>query len=421
MEGGSPIRSFPSESLTILAPREIVATFTSLGCWGTVAVLRSDGATTIPLPCSAAKLTPDPECRERMQNTAAACVRLMTELFINFKSDRTVVNLDLISWAKIWRLGPDCKRSSIDKILSRHLYGRALQMGRKQEWCRALPERKHGRTGARGGAVAKGVELRPISHRLRVYSARNPCVDSLMIIAKAPCTPATEDGSTAKFAPGRKVWLVEDHACVRELMEIFFTTVPGFSLVGASVDAAPILNFSRNDADIILLDLMIPGLGGLEAMRQLREQANPPQIIVFSGTATIHSVHAALSLGAVGYIEKSESLESLRAALARVDHGECYFSTGPSRILAQLARTCGRSLHGQLSAKRELHALSLFVRGETIKSVATDLRISVQTAYNIRQTLLERAHARNPLDLLHYAIEIGLLGSRRATSITALS
>lgn len=242
-----------------------------------------------------------------------------------------------------------------------------------------------------------------------------------MIIAKAPCTPATEDGSTAKFAPGRKVWLVEDHACVRELMEIFFTTVPGFSLVGASVDAAPILNFSRNDADIILLDLMIPGLGGLEAMRQLREQANPPQIIVFSGTATIHSVHAALSLGAVGYIEKSESLESLRAALARVDHGECYFSTGPSRILAQLARTCGRSLHGQLSAKRELHALSLFVRGETIKSVATDLRISVQTAYNIRQTLLERAHARNPLDLLHYAIEIGLLGSRRATSITALS
>jgi two-component system, NarL family, response regulator EvgA len=209
-----------------------------------------------------------------------------------------------------------------------------------------------------------------------------------------------------------RVWIIEDHLSIRQLLESFVGLIPGFTVAGSSPAAEPAVEAARADGvDVILLDLMIRGDGGVAALHRLAELPRPPRVLIYSATATIHSLQLSLAHGAAGYVEKSDSLDELKVALNRLREGGMHFSQGPSRLLTSLLRPPARSR--KRSEDVELKVLEKLARGNTIKATAHDLGLSVQKVYRLRQTLMERANAHTPQDLTRYAIEVGLVGAHR--------
>lgn len=214
-----------------------------------------------------------------------------------------------------------------------------------------------------------------------------------------------------------RVWIVEDHWSISQMLEALLETMPGFVLAGASADGGPALEAAREGkVDVVILDLMLPGDGGMKTLADLNRLPAPPRVLIYSATATMHSLKLAVAHGAFGYVEKGDRIEELRLALERVRSpgGGVHFSQGPSRLLTELVRT-DHKLSGE-AARLELELLGLLARGLTLKEAAFELHISHQKAYRIRQQLMANAKARNAQDLIRYAVEIGLAGiaSRRA-------
>ena len=209
-----------------------------------------------------------------------------------------------------------------------------------------------------------------------------------------------------------RVWIIEDHLSIRQLLESFISLLPGFVVAGSSPDAAPALGAARaGEIGIVILDLMIRGDGGMAALLKLRELPGAPRVLIYSATSTIHSLQLALSHGAAGYVEKSDSLDELKLALTRVQEGGMHFSPGPSRLLTSLLRPTPRG-RGR-SEETELKVLEKLARGMTIKETAHELGLSTQKVYRVRTMLMERAKAHTSQDLTRYAIEVGLVGARR--------
>lgn len=210
-----------------------------------------------------------------------------------------------------------------------------------------------------------------------------------------------------------RVWIIEDHLSIRQLLESFVSLQPGFVVAGSSPDAAPALSVARaGEVDLVILDLMIRGEGGIAAMIKLRALPRPPGVLVYSATSTVHSLQLALAHGATGYVEKTDSLEELKLALTRLREGGMHFSTGPSQLLTTLLRPSAR---GRARAEQtELQVLEKLARGMTIKEAAHELHLSTQKVYRVRASLMERADAHSSQDLTRYAIEVGLVGAHRS-------
>lgn len=219
-------------------------------------------------------------------------------------------------------------------------------------------------------------------------------------------TPAPADAHPCR------VWIIEDHLSIRQLLESFVGLLPGFAVTGSSPGAEPAFAAAAaGGIDVVILDLMIRGDGGIAALLRLGELARPPRVLIYSATATIHSLQLSLAHGAAGYVEKSDSLEELRTALQRLRGGGFHFSPGPSRLLTSLLRPPARTR--QRAADVELKVLEKLARGNTIKATAQELGLSTQKVYRLRQALMRRANAHTTQDLTRYAIEVGLVGASR--------
>lgn len=224
--------------------------------------------------------------------------------------------------------------------------------------------------------------------------------------------PSGLPGPSAADAP-RRIWIVEDHISVRQLLEAFINLIPGFKVVGVSAGEGPAWEAAqRGEVDLVVLDLMIPGIGGINALQKLRALPAPPRVIIYSGTTTVHSLQLALAHGAAGYVDKGDSIEELKSGLQRVSEGGIYFSQGASRLMSSLMRS---GPGGMLKLEpTEFRVLELLAGGYSIKDIAKEMKISDQKVYRTRQSLMERADARNAQDLVRYAFEIGLVGLHRA-------
>ena len=210
-----------------------------------------------------------------------------------------------------------------------------------------------------------------------------------------------------------RVWIIEDHLSIRQLLQGFVSSLPGFAVAGSSPDAAPALRGVRaGQIDLVILDLMIQGGGGIGALLKFRGETNPPRVVIYSATATMHSLQLALSHGATGYVAKTDSLEELGLALKRVRAGGTHLSPDPARLLVSSPkpRVGVRKTVGEV----ELGVLAKLARGTTVKGTALDLGLSLQKVYRVRQTLMERSGARTPQDLTRYAIEMGLVSAHRS-------
>jgi len=221
----------------------------------------------------------------------------------------------------------------------------------------------------------------------------------------------------------RRVVIVEDHPLMQSALEATLKGADGFTVVGTAtsgLQAEPLV--SRTQPDLVLLDLMLPGLDGLSCLALLRERHPETTVVVLSGTEDEEIVERALSGGAAAVVRKSISPADLPVLLRQVLQGSVKFATTriaravvtkatrQSRLDEVRAEACGET---GLTA-RELEVLEMVARGLPNRAVAEELFLSDQTVKRHLRKVYRKLGVANRTEAARTAYSLGLHGLRSA-------
>lgn len=196
-----------------------------------------------------------------------------------------------------------------------------------------------------------------------------------------------------------RVVLIEDHTIVRQGIAALLSTAPDVEVIGEAGDGRAGLDVvERLKPDVVLCDLALPGLGGLEVMRQLGERPDPPACLVLSMYHDSVWVQRAVDAGARGYVLKGSAVKDLVLAIRIVAAGGQYLSPGAKRA----AET-------EELSPREREVLTLLAEGHTSKEIGSILGISPRTAEHHRARVMEKLQIHDIPGLTRYAIRVGLV------------
>ncbi len=201
----------------------------------------------------------------------------------------------------------------------------------------------------------------------------------------------------------RRVLLVDDHPVIRQGIRRILTHAFSDFTVAEAETGEQAIEFSHASVwDLIILDLSLPGLSGLDVIRDVRQIQPQARIIVVS----VHSPHQfarrALSVGAAAYLEKSAAPEEMVKAVNEVLAGRSYVS--PSAADLPRGRDGGRLPH-ELLSDREYQVLRMLGVGKTVSEIAAELSLSVKTVSTYRARILEKTGLRTTPELMHYVID----------------
>jgi DNA-binding NarL/FixJ family response regulator len=209
-----------------------------------------------------------------------------------------------------------------------------------------------------------------------------------------------------------RVLIAEDHALVRAGFRALLQSCPGIEVVGETGDGREALRLIGKDPpDVILMDISMPGLNGLEATAQVVSEYPNVRVIILSMHTDEEYVLQALRAGATGYLVKDADAAELALAITAVERGETYLSPQVSRhVIADYLRLVGEESgsHEQLTP-RQREVLQLIAEGHTTKQIAQILCVSERTAMTHRAQLMERLDIHDIAGLVRYAIRTGLV------------
>jgi DNA-binding NarL/FixJ family response regulator len=208
------------------------------------------------------------------------------------------------------------------------------------------------------------------------------------------------------------ILLVDDHQMMREGLRAVLEQEPDLHVAGEAADGRAALEAcDRLQPDVVVMDVGMPGLDGIEATRQLQSRAPRARVVALSMNADRRYVQAMLSAGAWAYLVKSAASDELIRALRAVSHGEKYVS--PAVAGAAVDALGGGSAavradpRGQLSP-REREVLQLIAEGLTSKEIAMRLRVAVSTIETHRKQIMAKLDLRSVAELTKFAIRAGL-------------
>ncbi len=206
--------------------------------------------------------------------------------------------------------------------------------------------------------------------------------------------------------------LVEDHEVVRQGLRALLAAEPDFHIVGETGDgaAAPAL-VEQLRPDVLVLDLMLPGLPGLEVVRAVRQRAPDTRVVILSMHANEAYVLGALQAGAVAYVLKKSGATELLTAIRAAWTGRRYLSPPLSEeaIQAYVEKSRATPDAYQTLTAREREVLHLMVEGLTSAEIAARLVISHRTVEMHRSRVMHKLGLDKKTDLIRYAIKRGLL------------
>ncbi|HUA24432.1 MAG TPA: response regulator transcription factor [Steroidobacteraceae bacterium] len=205
-----------------------------------------------------------------------------------------------------------------------------------------------------------------------------------------------------------KILLVDDHAIVREGYRRLLESEPSMRIVGEASDAPQACQNARVlRPDVVIMDIALPGISGIEATRRLLKEQPQLRVLIFSMYDDAIYATRALEAGALGYLSKVSAPEVLVKAIHAISRGEPYLS---SDVAANLARSAAQSARAEIDAltPRQLEILLLLVQGETIQSIGQKLGLSEKTVANQQWAIRAKLGARNTAQLARLAAKIGL-------------
>jgi DNA-binding NarL/FixJ family response regulator len=216
-----------------------------------------------------------------------------------------------------------------------------------------------------------------------------------------------------------RVLLADDHNLVRAGIRALLQNVPEVQVVAEAANGRQVLGLvEKTKPDIVLMDIAMPELNGLDATTQLIKEYPKLRIIILSMHATEAFVLEALRAGASGYLLKGAATPELGLAIQAVARGETYLSSAVSGHVIEAFKRgpSGETRQGEEPGRvdtdltpRQREVLQLIAEGHSTKEIAEKLNISVKTAKTHRSELMRRLDLHDVAALVRYAMQIGLV------------
>jgi DNA-binding NarL/FixJ family response regulator len=209
-----------------------------------------------------------------------------------------------------------------------------------------------------------------------------------------------------------RVVLAEDHELVRAGIRSLLEKIPGVEVVGEASSGREALELVRSELpNLVLMDIAMPGLGGLEALPRIAKNFPGTKVVMLSAFGTEEYVSRAFRSGASGYMLKYAATVELEMMIRSVAQGETYLSPSVSRVIID---SCLRHTVGELSPLEQLTArqreiLQMIAEGKNTKEIARTLDISVKTVEAHRLQLMARLTIRDVPGFVRYAVRNGLV------------
>lgn len=209
-----------------------------------------------------------------------------------------------------------------------------------------------------------------------------------------------------------RIVLADDHEMVRAGIRSAVQREPDMTIVGEAVDGRSALDLVRTlDAGILIVDISMPGMNGIEAIRRIRGEKLRARVVVFSMHSDRNFVAEALKAGASAYVLKSGPMKEMIAAIRAAGQGETYLSSAISDgvgTYTRLALKRESDLELPALTAREREVLQLLAEGKTNKEMANSLDLSVKTIESHRSQIMYKLNLRSVAELTKYAIRAGI-------------
>jgi DNA-binding NarL/FixJ family response regulator len=206
-----------------------------------------------------------------------------------------------------------------------------------------------------------------------------------------------------------RLLLVDDHAIVRLGLMTLLNDQPDMEVVAeASTAAEAVRAVEKYQPDVVLMDIRLPGEGGIEAARQITERFPKSKVVMLTSFADDDLIIRAISAGAVGYVLKQVGNEELLRAIQAAARGEASLDPSTTARLLSRVREVDRKSEEDAFRKlsdREMDVLVQVARGKTNAEIGQILNLSEKTVGNYIGTMFEKLHLNNRIELAIYAVE----------------
>lgn len=209
-----------------------------------------------------------------------------------------------------------------------------------------------------------------------------------------------------------RIFIADDHPIVRQGLRKLIEQQPDMEVVGEAGDGRQVLlTEGKAQWDVLILDLSLPRVNGIEVLRRVRAEQPQVRVIILSMYPEDQYALRMIGEGAAAYLSKDQPSEDLLRAIRSVGAGGTYMT---SEVVEQLRQgrqgERGQPLHHSLSA-REHQVFTLVCEGRTVSEIATELDISVSTVSNHVSRIKEKLNVRSLGEIIKYAHRAGLLGA----------
>jgi len=207
-----------------------------------------------------------------------------------------------------------------------------------------------------------------------------------------------------------RILIADDHAIVREGLKQIVTETSDLVVADEASTGHEVLNKAlKNDYDVVVLDITMPGINGIDVLKQIKSQRPELSVLVLSIHPEEQYAVRALKAGASGYLTKESAPDELIAAIRKVSVGKKYVSPSlAEKLVFELEIDHEKPLHETLS-DREYQVMCMIASGKMLNEVADELYLSVKTISTYRTRILEKMNMKSNIELTRYAIKHGLV------------
>jgi DNA-binding NarL/FixJ family response regulator len=213
-----------------------------------------------------------------------------------------------------------------------------------------------------------------------------------------------------------RVLVADDHETIRSGIRLIVSTMPGWEVCAEASNGREAVELAlAHKPAVVVMDMGMPGLNGLEATRQIRKRSPETEVLAFTGIEEEKLIHDMFEAGARGYLLKTDKRESIKEALRALAQHKSYFTTQVGEVLF------AKFIHGKenVSAgsepgrltQREREIVQLIAEGRSNKEVASTLGISIKTAETHRAAVMKKLKLDNLAALVRYAIRNNIIAA----------
>lgn len=207
-----------------------------------------------------------------------------------------------------------------------------------------------------------------------------------------------------------RLLLVDDHAIVRAGLRMLFQAEADMQIVGEAGSGAEAIAAARAlRPDVVIMDVAMPGMNGIEATRQIREAHPDTAVLALTMHEDEQYFFEMINAGAAGYIPKRAAPDDLVAAIRAVAQGHAFMHASLARFLMGEVAARRDQHNESVLTPRESQVLTLIAEGYTSREIAEELVISAKTVERHRENIMSKLDVHNRVELVRYAIERGLI------------